>query len=653
MVMNKPYMGKILMVDLSNQTMTEETIPDSVYEHYLSGMGLGAYILYNRMPAGADPLGPENILGFCSGFLTGTGSLFSGRWTLVGKSPLTGCWGDANCGGTFSPAIKHSGYDAIFFKGISPNPVYLYVKNGKAKLKDAADLWGRDAIEAEELLKKQYGPKAGVAIIGPAGEKVSLISGVCTDKGRIAARSGLGAVMGVKKLKAVVLDGVSRIGTHDPAAMKRLSKHCVKWVNFPMPLSLLPGNMIALVGTFLRLTPVIFPFDGLLYKSILRKWGTGGLNQLSIEWGDSPLKNWNGSNRDFSLQKSKKINPDLIKEKEIVKYHCYSCPLGCGGISTMKGKYAHTHKPEYESILALSGLCMNEDLDSVYYLNELLNRAGMDTISAGATAAFAIECYEKGALTKEDTGGLELKWGNTEAIVALIKKMINREGIGDLLADGTKVAAKKIGKGTIEFAIQAGGQEPAMHDGRNDPGFNVHYSLEPTPGRHTLGAHLYYEMFQLWKRVKGLPKPKILFTKGSKYKIDLEKAQSAAACSKFMSLSNGAGMCLFGLFLGAKRIPTFDWLNASTGWQLTPEEYMAIGERIQTLKQTFNIKHGIEPRENFISARALGKIPQVEGANKGRSVDVEKLAPGYWNQFGWDTTNGKPKEETLKKLGIK
>lgn len=644
-------MGKILMVDLTGQTMTEEKIPDEIYKQYLSGMGLGAYILYNRMPADADPLGPENILGFCSGFLTGTGSLFSGRWTLVGKSPLTGCWGDANCGGTFSPAIKHCGYDAIFFKGISSQPVYLHIKDGKAALKDATGLWGQDAIEAEESLRKQHGPKAAVAIIGPAGEKVSLISGVCTDKGRIAARSGLGAVMGVKKLKAVVLEGVHRIGAQDPAAMKRLSQHCAKWVNFTLPLT--PGSMFARVGSFLRITPVVFPQDGLLYANILKKWGTGGMNQASIEMGDSPVKNWDGSNRDFPIEKSKTINPDLIKETEIVKYHCYSCPLGCGGICSIKGKSSHTHKPEYESILALGGLCMNEDLDSIYYLNELLNRAGMDTISAGATAAFAIECYEKGILTKEDTGGLELKWGNTEAIVALIKKMVSRSGIGDLLADGTKIAAKKIGKGSMEFAIQAGGQEPAMHDGRNDPGFNVHYSLEPTPGRHTLGAHLYYEMFQLWKCVKGLPKPKPLFMKSSKFKIDVEKAMTAAACSKFMSLSNGAGMCMFGLFIGAKRVPTFDWLNAATGWQLTPEDYMTIGERIQTLKQSFNIKHGIEPRDNFISSRALGKIPQKEGANKGRSVDVEKIAPDYWNQFGWDAATGKPKDETLKKLGIK
>jgi aldehyde:ferredoxin oxidoreductase len=649
--MNRPYMGKILMVDLSTGNIKEETIPDHIYEQFLTGMGLGAYILYNRMPAGTDPLGPDNILGFCSGILTGTGSFFSGRWTLVGKSPLTGGWGDANCGGTFSPAIKRCGYDAIFFTGISANPVYLYVKNGKAELKDASPLWGIDAVEAEERLKKQHGRKATVAAIGPAGEKVSLISGVCNDRGRIAARSGLGSVMGVKKLKAVVLDGVHRIGIWNPAAMKKLSQHCARWVNFPLPLA--SGSLLAYVGSLMRITPVLFPQDGLLYRSILQKWGTGGMNQVSIEMGDSPLKNWGGSNRDFPMKKSKKIDPDLIKDTEIVKYHCYSCPLGCGGICATKGKFAHTHKPEYESILALGGLCMNEDLDSLFYLNELLNRAGMDTISAGATVAFAIECYENGILTKEDTGGLELKWGNTESIVALIRKMISREGIGDLLADGTKIAAANIGKGAEAFAVQAGGQEPAMHDGRNDPGFNVHYSLEPTPGRHTIGAYLYYEMFQIWKCVKGLPKPGLLYTKASRYEVSHEKAETAAACSKFMSLANASGMCLFGLFLGAKRIPTFDWLNAATGWEKTPEAYMEIGERIQTLKQAFNVKHGIEPKANFISSRALGKEPQKEGANKGRSVDIEKLAPDYWEQFGWDTQTGKPTEETMKKLEIK
>ena len=266
-------MGKILWVDLATREIRDEIIPDDVYERYLSGMGLAAHILYNRIPAGADPLGPENILGFVSGLLTGTGSLFAGRWMVVGKSPLTGGWGEANCGGSFAPAIKRCGYDGIFVKGISENPVYLYVKNGSAELRDATHIWGRDAIESEEMLIAETGGKSQVAVIGPAGEKLSLISGVCNDRGRLAARSGLGAVMGAKKLKAVVLDGKRRIDVHNRAEIKRLSQMCNKWVQFQPPLP--SGKIAAYVGTLMRVLPTQMAMDGMLYKVLLKKWGTG------------------------------------------------------------------------------------------------------------------------------------------------------------------------------------------------------------------------------------------------------------------------------------------------------------------------------------------------------------------------------------------
>jgi len=410
--------------------------------------------------------------------------------------------------------------------------------------------------------------------------------------------------------------------------------------------------MTSYVGALMRVMPTVLAQDGMLYKTLLRKWGTVSMNQLSIEMGDSPIKNWKGSNEDFGPKKSVATNPDVFTDREMMKYHCYSCPLGCGGICSMTGKYSETHKPEYETVLALGGLCMNEDVDSLFYLNEALNRAGMDTISAGATAAFAIECYEEGILTKKDTDGLELTWGNAGAIIALIDKMISREGIGDILADGSRIAARKIGKGSERFVVHAGGQEPAMHDSRNDPGFALHYSVEPTPGRHTIGSGLYYEMFQLWKKIKGLPKVGPLYFKGSKYVVDEEKAVKGAACSKFVNVLNGAGLCLFGSFLGAKKIPTFDWLNAATGWNKTPEEYMGIGERVQTLRQAFNIKHGIEPKDFKISDRAVGKPPLSGGANKGRTVDIDKMMEGYWGQFGWDTSTGKPGAECMEKLGI-
>jgi aldehyde:ferredoxin oxidoreductase len=254
-----------------------------------------------------------------------------------------------------------------------------------------------------------------------------------------------------------------------------------------------------------------------------------------------------------------------------------------------------------------------------------------------------MECWENGLLTKADTDGLDLTWGNAAAMTALVEKMIRREGIGDILADGSRKAAERIGKGSIRYAMQAGGQELPQHDGRNDPGYSVHYSVEPTPGRHTMGAQMYYEMFQLWKKVKGLPRPPLFYFKSRKYRADEEKAVTAAACSKFMALANGAGLCMFGLFLGSKRIPTFEWLNAATGWNRSPEEYMAIGARIQTLKQAFNVRHGIDPRSIRIGDRAAGTPPQSEGANRGRSVDLDRMMGDYWRQFGWDPRTGKPR----------
>ncbi len=634
------YMGRVLTVDLSSSKIEAEQLADDVYRDYLGGQGLAARILYDRIPAGADPLGPDNILGMLPGLLTGTGSLFSGRWSVVGKSPLTGTWGDANCGGSFAPAIKRCGYDGIFFRGISDKPVYLYVAGGRAELRDASHLWGLDAVEAEQQLIEETRPTAKVALIGPAGENMSLIAGVCNDRGRIAARSGLGAVMGSKRLKAVVLDGHMRIPVHNRAEVKNLSKRCNRWVQFQPPF--VKGFMTGLTGWLLGVLPAAMAIDGLLYKVILKKWGTAGMNQMSITMGDSPLKNWAGTPKDFGFKQMGPINPDRFTECEEVKYHCYSCPLGCGGICKMNGRYTETHKPEYETVLALGGLCMNEDLDSLFYLNELLNRGGMDSISAGATVAFAIECFEAGLLTMKDTDGLSLTWGNTDAIVTLVHKMIRRDGLGDLLADGSKAAAERIGRGAEKFAVHAGGQEPAMHDSRLDPGFGLHYSVEPTPGRHTLGSQLYYEMFKLWKWDRKLPKASMFYLKREKYRSDYDKARSAAAQSKFMNVVNSSGLCLFGAFLGVDRIPILEWLNAATGWQRTPEEYLQIGANIQTLKQSFNIKHGVDPWQNRISDRALGLPPLDDGPNAGRSVEVEKMMQDYWQEFGWDRTSGRP-----------
>jgi len=642
-------MGKILWVDLTEGRISEEVIPDVVYEKYLSGIGLAAYILYREIPAGTDALGEENVLGFVSGLLNGTGSVFTGRWSAVAKSPLTQSWGEANCGGNLALPLKRIGYDGVFFRGGSPRPVYLEIIDGRAELKDASHLWGLDTVQTESALRRETGRASAVACIGVAGEKLSLMAGISNDYGRLAARSGLGAVMGVKRLKALVVRGKTKVEVKEREEMARLTRQFQTWMN--LRIALPRGGVLKYLGVLLRILPIQMRLDGLLYKLLLQTWGTVSMNQVSIEMGDAPILNWRGSSADYSFKHSDRINPDLILAKEKRKYHCNACPLGCGGEMEAEDEGSVAHKPEYESVRALSGMLHSNDLDRVSVINERLNRAGLDTISVGGTLAFALECYEHGILTREDAGGLELTWGNNEAIEALVDKIIAREGIGDLLADGSRRAAERLGKEAEQYAVHAGGQELPMHDGRNDPGFALHYAVEPMPGRHTIGAQLYYEFFRLWTRVKGLPNAPILYTKASKYTNPEEKGMQGAACSQFMQVVNAMGGCLFGMFIGVDRLPVFEWLNAATGWRKTPNEYMEIGARIQTLKQAFNARDGVSLLHT-INKRALGLPAQKRGANKGRSVDLLPLAREYWKAFGWSTENGVPTRECLDRLGL-
>jgi aldehyde:ferredoxin oxidoreductase len=649
----KGYTGKILSVDLTEGRCVEEHVPENIYYDYLSGIGLAARLLYERIPVNTNALGPDNILAFMSGLLTATGSLFTGRWMVAARSPLTGTWGEANCGGNFSPAIKQCGYDGILISGSSKTPVYLHIDEKGAQILPADDLWGKDAVHTEEILisRRQGKKRPAVACIGTAGEKLSLISGICNDKGRIAARSGLGAVMGSKRLKAVVLEGTQSIGAADRVEMKRLSKMCRKRSRgLPLP----GGKILLLIGWLLgklKFTPLM---PGKLFASMFEKWGTPSMNQFSVEWGDSPIKNWKGTSKDYPAKLSKHISPDRVIARVKKKYHCYSCPLGCGGICDIdvKEEWKETHKPEYETIMAFSGLLLNTDLDTIFYINELLNRAGMDTISAGAVVAFAMECFEQGIITREDTGGIDLTWGNHQGTIALVELMVRREGIGDILADGVNKATKIIGKGSSAFAITAGGQELAMHDPRNDPGYGLHASVEPVPGRHVFGAQQYYELFSLWKRIKRLPRLKPLLSVKHKFVADRKKATCAVASSCFTQFFNGAGLCLFGALIGVHRVPIFEWMNAATGWDRSPEEYMEVGRRIQTLKQLFNLKHGIEPISLKANPRSIGNPPQTKGPNKGRSFDLEKMIRDYWQEIGWDQDTGKPTLETIEELGL-
>ena len=650
----KSCTGKILVVDLNVGTTAVENIPDEVYEAVLAGKGLGAWYLYKNIPADADPMGPENILGFCSGALTGTGALMTGRVNIVCKSPLTGGWGDANCGGIFAPAIKQCGYDAIFIKGIADHPVYLYCDNKGAEIRDASEYWGLDAVEAENQLRKDCKEKKTpcVAVIGTSGEKLSLISGICNEEGRIAARSGVGAVMGSKKLKAVVLAGSKPMPCADHDKVKALSKELGRKINkVVLPPGM--GMSLALGGFGMGRMPSM-PLDGSAVNFLFKEWGTPSNTPMAIMSGDGPLKNWSAgpSEADGSAM-AIEYNPDRINKIESAKYHCYSCPLGCGGrVDLSKVKYSEfyeTHKPEYETIQAFGALCMNKDLDSVLYINELLNRAGIDAISVGNTVAWAIECYENGILTKEQTDALELTWGNTEAIVALVKKIIARDGFGNDLADGVKRAAAKFGG--EEYAMHVGGQEPGMHDTRNDPQLGIHMVAEPAPGKHTIGMAIQYGAMSLCDICSWAP-PAKLHSK----KEDLEASETMALQSKanaaYSMLVDGVGGCYYAEMMGVHMWKIVDYLNAAADWNYDGDHYMEIGCRIQTIRQMFNIKHGYDPAAVVLPKRMQGEPPLATGPLKGVRLNNKEQVAMHWKAFGWDEKTGAPLASTIETLGI-
>lgn len=650
----KSCTGFILEVDLSSGKIARRKVPELVYEQVLSGKGLGAWYLNKFIPAGADPLGPENILGIVSGALTGTGALMCGRWMAVTKSPLTGGWGDANCGGMFSPAIKQCGFDGIFFKGIAQTPVYLYCDNKVAELRDASSYWGMDAAEAEEKLTSAHWEKKkpSVILIGEAGEKLSLISGVCHDGGRIAARSGVGAVMGSKRLKAVVLAGSKVMPCADRQAVNAISRELgrkLEQVNLP---GFVRGSLLGMGGMLLGKMSTTTAIDGMLASPLLKKWGSSMNTPLAIPSGDGPIKNWSGTGKDAKGAVGA-YNPDKIGSIETQKYYCYACGIGCGGILDIQtasdGEFSQTHKAEYETIQAFGPLLLNNDLPSVLTINELLNRAGMDSISAGATVAYAIECFENGILTLDQTNGLELSWGDSNAILALVRKMIAREGIGDILADGVKVAAERLGG--REFAMHIGGQEAAMHDSRNDPILAVHFVAEPAPGKHTIGMGMIYGAMSLWDICSWAP-PASKVKKSEEIIPSLETAMKTVANACYAMFTDGVGGCYYGQGLGVHGWNPVEYINAAAGWNKSGDEYMEIGKRIQTLRQMFNIKQGIDPRQRKLPDRMAGKPPLTTGPLKGVTLQNEEMVKYHWEGFGWDRATGIPLQKTLEDLEI-
>ncbi len=610
--------GKILHVDLSDRTIREEKLPEDIYRKYLTGYGLGAYILNRDMKAGADPLGEDNILGITTGIFNSHAVPLGGRFQVVAKSPLTGGWGDADCGGKFGPELKNSGYDAVFIRGISPDPVYLKITDGTASIEDASNIWGKDAYETEDLLKKVE-PAGQALVIGVPGEKKLLVASLMNEYGRAAGRSGLGAVMGSKKLKGLIVKG-------KPAFR-------------PFNLDMLRETIKEIQIAFKKNIDLARPWQ---------MFGTTAGDESSYLAGDTPIKNWAGvCIIDYGADNASKISGEEIARDKIRSYGCAQCTLACGGHIKRNTRYGEIegHRLEYEGVGAFGGLNMNSDLDSISMAFEICNRSGMDIISVGSAIAFANECYEKGIITKKDVG-FEIGFGKPDAIVKLAGMIGRAEGIGAVLGMGSRYASKKFGMDSGKFAMQVGGQDLPMHDPRLLPSLATTYIADPTPGRHTAGG--------------------LGFDEGGKMTLPFEynfpdrsvERYSYTGKGKMQALAvygtqvlNSTGMCMFSTSVWPNSYPYYKLFKAIMGWDVSQEEIMAMGKRIQLLRHMFNAREGINPRKILPPSRMVGEPPLTGGPTANVTVNYRSMVSEYLQEVGIDE-DGKPYPEVLKDLSI-
>lgn len=644
----KGFFGRILSVDLSAGTMHHEDLPDSLYRDVLGGYGLGVRLILERMPAGVDPLGAGNILGFVPGLLTGTGVLFGGRFMVVAKSPLTGGWGDANCGGHFGPVLRSAGLDGLFITGVSEEPVYLLIDGYRAELKDGRPLWGLDTWETERHLKEEAGRGSEAVVIGPAGENCSLISAIITDGGRAAARSGLAAVMGAKRLKGVVVRGRERVPMHDKDALKTVNREYGrifrKKTNPLSPLLISLTDVMSPVMRVLGMKPS-GPGDAIIH--LYREYGTCGGTAFITELGDAPVWNWRGvGTRDFPLRRAMKLSGHSVTRYQVKNYGCRYCPVACGGIVRLEGdRYSveETHKPEYETLAAFGPLLLNDDLEAIVKINSLCDRFGLDTISTGTAVAFAIECAENGLIEANLGGDLVLEWGNADAVIELVRRIAYREGIGDLLADGVMRAADRIGGEAASFAMHAGGQELPMHDSRYEPALGLAYAVDPTPGRHNTANSgiVNTPILKQILKAEGLSLPR-------RYDYG-RKGTEFALFNRYLQVLNCAGLCMFALVMSQP--PLLDWLNAATGWDMNLDDALRVGHRIQVLRHAFNLREGLAPDGFSLPGRAAGSPPLKAGPLRGVTLDLEAMKQDYFDRMGYDH-HGVPSLRLLESLGL-
>jgi aldehyde:ferredoxin oxidoreductase len=536
--------------------------------------------------------------------------------------------------------------DGLFVTGKSDRPVYIYIDIEKIEIRDASNLWGQNVRQVEDALHAQISPDACVACIGPAGEKLSLIAGIVNHDGRLAARCGLGAVMGSKSLKAVVARGKSLPPLADPKAFKSFTAQYLS--NFrrkPSGISSrIPALMSHILPIFRRFRTQLSSGPVDMVVDSYRRYGTSAGTAVSVELGDTPVHNWTGMGyRDFPIKLSEELSDQAVVRPQIRSFACHSCPVACGGIVTLPdGELGH--KPEYETLASFGPMTMVSDLATIMECSNICNMTGLDTISTGSVIAFALECAEKGWLPAGLDDELPLKWGDSDVVLELTKRIANRtSGLGEWLADGVQKAAQKLPVEASQAAVHAGGQELAMHRGLYEPGVAAGYALDPAPGRHTStnSGVAFVAAFEPYFDMLGT-RPV------ARYDYAGKGAVQAIAMPLYRAYDS-LGLCQFALMMGQP--PFLEWLNAATGWEIDKAGFFKIGKQIQVLRHAFNSKHGLPP-QFALPARERGDPPQSGGPVANRTLDMEAIAKSYFEFLGIDAKTGLPLPETALELGL-
>jgi aldehyde:ferredoxin oxidoreductase len=615
--MHYGFMGQLLRVNLSTGEITIESINDQWARKYLGGAGLATRYLYAELPAGIDPLDAENLLIFMTGPLTGTASASASRYSVVAKSPQTGIWGQANSGGSFGPALKRSGYDGLIIEGKSPQPVYLKIESGEPQLCDAGDLWGKTVPETEDALQAANDAKLTMASIGPAGENLVRYAAIMNNKHRAAGRCGLGAVMGSKHLKAIACSGTQPVLINDGEGFRKAAKRQIGFL------------------------------DESMLKVVFDTFGTNMIADMVNVRGGYPTRNWQKSVFDDIEAVSAEGITDSVFVEGVA---CFACPVTCGRRTAIReGRWQGNsgEGPEYETTNTFGAMCGVSDINAITMANYLCNQYGLDTISTGSTIAFSMECFERGILTPEMTAGLDLEFGDADLIVDLVEKIALREGVGDLLAEGTQVMAQKLGQGSEHFAMHVKGLELPAYDPRAAKICGLGYVTANRGGDHITSyveAPTFIDVPLLVIDDSAIKDPLVADPEEARVVVDMENALAALdaiGCCKFMGM-------------GLTSQDMVDLIVAATGWDITLEEYLACGERSYNLARAFCIREGID-READILPERLMQDPLPSGPAEDMVIEresLEAMKDAYYKFRGWDPSNGFPTPGKLESLGL-